>query len=678
MLLFALQWDETAQRFAIPKPTGGTSRAKQTKARIASQVMVVAGSIVDCGISSEGISVQPYFANTLIVKETSANILLEGILRTFPFDFENGAAMAALATQADMLVISLTVDRASANLLMAKWVASVCCNLPPNILPWCELCGAHGAALVKAKSPLVKGLSAALCSFTHWMRFSKNVDVLTAEIRFQISQNFEVRRAPCTEEFKQPGMRLIKAIYGGEQSSALWRWDEKRGRFVETPFLCDLQGLCSVTTFGGDGPAWVRHCYVTEDPPEARSGQQVGVACCRSSAESIQKIADQVLNLCAGRAWQVAHLQRWTNVSSVCRRFAMLSAAGNILIGSLRGVKTHWGLADGLAAELARVVDADRNDFSPRNKLRLLRIVQGLSADDARVHMAIATITGDMVDKVLFSILGGPQRPRVPISALVDPVTSPIVECQCNLRQCLEKFDDQVGDENTPSPWLLFNLLGGRREGTNHRVEARRAVLQLSAALLDYFELRMQKPPYRLLWLTTDIVPLEQKNKVVSEFFEEPEECLPLFCSRLRAAYPSEERFKASPSPQGLGSAEHPHERGASEGDGGEHSRTMGAGQGEPGAVGLVGVSGRQPGAQAKRRRHLGQGADHLSGEGLCCALLPFDESEALDRLVCCRRVHEAIARIFTWPRIGALQPEAACWQRFDHRPALSRSRGVC
>lgn len=506
VLMFSVQWDETAQRFRASRPetVGGKPTAKTTGAPLAAQVMVISGRMLGINMLGDGVSDDPYFASTLVVAETSANILAEGLIRSLPFAFEDPEAMQALAFRSEFVVFSMTVDRASSNLTVARWAASTCVGLPSNILPWCEFCGAHGVALVKTKAPMVKDLAVALCSFTHWMRYARNVDVLSTEVRHQISARLQIRREPCTEEFRAPGMRLIRLLYGGTDTSALWRWDRRQERWAKTPLLIDLLELCSVSTFAGDDAPWVHHCFVAEGSVEALAGRAVGGPCCASVQESVDKVAEKVLNLCAGRAWQIAKVQRWTNVGSVCRRFAMLAATGNVLIKSLRAVKTHWGLSEGLEASLRRMVEADAGEFSGQNKLRLLKIVQGFSSPDVGAHLAICMATTAALDKLLSSILGGGAgSPRVTLGELAHPISSPIVVCQRFLAGLLFEFrpETAAAEGSEEQAWLLFGVLGGRSTDEQHRLQARRAVLQLSAAVVDYFELRMQQPPYRLFWL---------------------------------------------------------------------------------------------------------------------------------------------------------------------------------
>jgi hypothetical protein len=70
------------------------------------------------------------------------------------------------------------------------------------------------------------------------------------------------------------------------------------------------------------------------------------------------------------------------------------------------------GLSDGLSPTLTRSIEADVNDFSSRNKLRLLKIVRVMSDANYTAQLAMNVATMDACDKLLFAILGGPGKPR--------------------------------------------------------------------------------------------------------------------------------------------------------------------------------------------------------------------------------------------------------------------------
>ena len=172
------------------------------------------------------------------------------------------------------------------------------------------------------------------------------------------------------------------------------------------------------------------------------------------------------------------------------------------------------GLSDGLVATLTRNIEADVNDFSSRNKLRLLQIVRVMPDANYTAQLAINMATMDVCDKLLFAILGGPGKPRASLGHLVHPTQPPITMCQFRLYDLLMNFTDVPHGEAGAS-WLIFKWLCGKFHEATHRLEARRSILQISAAMTDYFELRMAKAPYRLFGILHEVVPQRDKLRVV-------------------------------------------------------------------------------------------------------------------------------------------------------------------
>ena len=181
-LLFAFQWDETSQKFrSLAKRSARCERA--TTSSTAAQVMVRSGQIVNLGGADQAILSDPYFMRSMVLDETSSNFILVAVLRALPFNLEDRDAVAEVCGSSNEFILSMTSDRASQNIVIAGWVAKTCQVLPPNILPWSELCAAHGCALVKTRAPTLKSLAASLCSFTSWVRYSRNTEVLRAAIK---------------------------------------------------------------------------------------------------------------------------------------------------------------------------------------------------------------------------------------------------------------------------------------------------------------------------------------------------------------------------------------------------------------------------------------------------------------------------------------------------------------
>jgi hypothetical protein len=303
VIMFACQWDETSQKFR-PLSSCGSS-GWTTRQALAHQTMVFLGSMVQLRASEATIRSEPCFARTLTVSETSANFLLEGLLRCLPFEVAN---MGEFARSSEAFIFSITVDRASANLLSAAWLAQQIAMCPSRVLPWAEFCCAHGVALAKKRAHELKELSTSMTSMTHWLKYRRNVEALQQEIAVLVADSFEVRFGEPDDEFTERGRTLLNVLYGGDHNDALWRWDKKRSTYVPTELKTDLEKFCEIAALRSDGPRWVHFCRVRSGSAEATQGKRVGDRCCASRQESLQKVVDCVLKLAVGRA--LAYLLR--------------------------------------------------------------------------------------------------------------------------------------------------------------------------------------------------------------------------------------------------------------------------------------------------------------------------------------------------------------------------------
>ena len=535
-LVFAGQWDETSQKFRSLRKVGDHGE-RITYQALAHQVMVFSGAITVEGRVKDGISTEPFFVRSMVLCETSTNFLLEGVLRSLPFAFENVEQMTKLCASNDCFVFIVVVDRASANSLSAAWLAETISTWPRNALPWCEYCSAHGCALVKGRAGLLKEMSTALRGFTHWVKYSRNCDALMAELRVIVSMSFEVRPGSPEAGFVETGQRLVHHLFGGDSSAPLFAFDKAKQKVVPTAVKKDLDAFCRVASFAKEGPRWIHWCSVLPDSPEVERGLRVGAPCCTSRSEALNKVVAVVSTLCVARAWKQACESRWTHVTSTLRRFCLCNANGCTLIQALRSIKAHWGLSTDLVAMLAREVAADHNAFPAKNKLRLLRITQSFGKDHVVQQLAVSFITTAPLDDMLFAILGGPDHKRAKLKALLHPFDSPIVLCQAKLLALMSELSNDDG-ETLAEAWELLSMLGGRPDDVALRLEVRRACLQLSCGVLDIFEMRYQRSPYNLVKTRLLDVPEPAKATAVDEFFAEPLLCQPLFSRRLREMFP--------------------------------------------------------------------------------------------------------------------------------------------
>jgi hypothetical protein len=176
-------------------------------------------------------------------------------------------------------------------------------------------------------------------------------------------------------------------------------------------------------------------------------------------------------------------------------------------------VKTHWQLDAALIPSLAREVAADNGNFPSRNKLRLLRVVQHMAKDLFSVYAALSFTASSTVDAVMFAVLGDSQHTRANMQTMVDPISSPISQCQANLLALLSEFAKASAPNEFTDRWSLLGFCGGNvADNVELRMEARKVVLQLSAGLLDVMEMRWCKPPYTLAVLSCPDAPVASKK----------------------------------------------------------------------------------------------------------------------------------------------------------------------
>ena len=105
---------------------------------------------------------------------------------------------------------------------------------------------------------------------------------------------------------------------------------------------------------------------------------------------------------------------------------------------------------------------------------------------------------------------------------------------QAHLCELLQDFAPQAAS------WIVLHVAGGDFQDGSVRRFARAQLFQLSASLLEHFELKWSQPPYSLLPLLEDAVPLGEKRRRARSFLQDrPGHCLSLFLRRLRSNFPS-------------------------------------------------------------------------------------------------------------------------------------------
>ena len=180
------------------------------------------------------------------------------------------------------------------------------------------------------------------------------------------------------------------------------------------------------------------------------------------------------------------------------------------------------------------MIAADKDDFSSRQKLRLLRVCSQLCPATAAVDLAIVFNCLLCVDLMLYDLLGdGNTKKKATLADLCCGSESPISKAQARI---VEKL--QAWGADGPS-WRLLTCVGASPWDVRAAMMAKSELLLLSAALVDHFELRMSRPPYTLIRLLNPEISQVEQRRIVLEFLRAPVHCLSLLCRRLRELCPT-------------------------------------------------------------------------------------------------------------------------------------------
>ena len=542
-LMVTFQWDETSQRL---KPILGRClpASRTNRSQAGAQIMVLSGGMhvseavpaLHAEASQHKLTVHPWFARSLRLEAQDANFILAGILKSLPFEFDSPDSMNELMMNYDVMIISVGMDRAAANQVVVRWMCDHAYHRlqHPNLLIHVEPCALHGIALVKSRAKVSRSVAAALFSFTRWVRISKNHEALAMALYKVIESRLTVRQEARPAELRQRGEALVKALYGEFESEHFWK-KNKTGEAYKTTLLTNLEDICKVHDFGSADPFVFWNSVAEGSDDHVVSGKRIGATVTRDRKEMVNRIARPMLDFLSGNAWVAATESRWTNFFRVLRRFTIVCAANRLLLEALKDVKTSLALEDSLEASLAKLVAADRNDFSSTNKLRLLRITKVLCTGNTLMSLAIMAEAQLPVERMQSKVFGA-DRSRPSLLDLINPAFSPIIKCQAELLELLQHFGPH------DRSWQLLSALQGDFAADAIRKAARKEVLQITCGMFEMFVLRMSEVPYKLAWLTLDVVDadLQTKRKIVKEFFGTPVACLPFFCRRLREVFTTE------------------------------------------------------------------------------------------------------------------------------------------
>lgn len=525
-----VQWDETSQRLRPFKDTKGGARS--TRMHVASQVMVCSGffrtSVHERG-GNTSITEDPWHARPLRLFGQDTNYILHGLATALPIGFST-RTVEDILSKSDAFLVCIAMDRASVNFTSAAWITQwLRDEFGDRAMVYPELCVSHGCSLVKQRCPVSKGLATSLYSFTRWLRVSRNFDDFSQAIHDLIAENMEVRQEQRPVNAFADSMRVVECLYGCQSSTFLWRANSK-GKLEKTRLLQDLESLCKVIDLSACGKSIIFFNLVGPESDEHLvEGKSVGSQITASREEAVERVAEALLSVLMGSAWVTCTESRWTHVATTVKRFLLGMAPFSLLVGAMRYVQVRWDLNMTMEEELAALIKQDAQDFSSRNKVRLLRMIRTFDQPHVKCHLCLLLIVGGCVENVQYALLGHAKaRARARLGDLLHPGKSPIVQCQRDLYALAQDFHSRDG-----SPWFLLAIFGIDFGDQKVRMEARRHILQLSAGMLHVFELRYAGWPHQLAWLTfPESTPLV-KQTVFRAFRRHSKDCLDSFSRSL-------------------------------------------------------------------------------------------------------------------------------------------------
>ena len=203
----------------------------------------------------------------------------------------------------------------------------------------------------------------------------------------------------------------------------------------------------------------------------------VGDKCCECLEEAVEKVHQPVHNWICQRAWEVAAESRWSHSTGLLLRYFLGGLAKRTLPRSLSSVQVNWGLDHSMAFTLAKLIAADKEDWSARSKLRLLRLVEVLCPRSAMAYMAAHLQAVRHVDAIMFASLGdkSKHKPPITLAEFVLPGTSPIENALRNLLDMCENW-------RPCKQWALLSASGMNMwDDADLRQRARKQCFQLSA-----------------------------------------------------------------------------------------------------------------------------------------------------------------------------------------------------
>ena len=488
---------------------------------------------------------EPMIRPALLLEQQTADFLCEGVLRHYPVDICEPQALQRLAEYNDLVILSKCCDRASANFAFLGWFWSVLAqgSAPTTILPWAEPCSAHGVALVKSRPKGSKEVIAKSHSLQALLHNWRTLEAFRKAIVQIISSRLEQRHEQRPAASKDASARFVKALFPeGEPGVVDYMYKvNKNGEKTPKPFWKDVQELALLWefSFSNDEDEKIIH-YCCAEPNSwacTKEGRRPGQPCCQNREEAVERMATPLINILVHGPWDRSAANRWNYALKILRLIIVGFFSGGVLPMALKELKFCWDVADNMTAQLAALVAKNTEDWSSKNKLKLLKICKVFCAAGVEAKIAITVHIIVVVDRMLYSILGDGSRKRASLFSLVSEEKSIICSCKEELLRLLEDWG-RCG-EAEHSSWDLYQFSRNSFMSQEHKAFARQELLQSGCSILEHFELRLSRPPYTILKFMDDAVSSDRKREVADEFVHAPKHCISLFGVRVQEQCPT-------------------------------------------------------------------------------------------------------------------------------------------
>ena len=239
---------------------------RQSHAKSATQVLMQTGRL--CVSESNGCdwartADEPILSRATFLATTSADCIVEAILRRYPIPLADAAVVAALGGSTGSVVVAFSHDRAASNYVVLRWICSQLSlpAIPRNIYPHAEACVLHGLQLVRMRPAAGKPLVGAAFSLTRFFRNWRSTQGVRSEIIAFVRSRLEIVRAPCPDGIAKRDEAVLQVLFGDRPAPAVGQPTDTQS---ERKFREDLHTLLRLVPLSREG---LRHYCVPADVP---------------------------------------------------------------------------------------------------------------------------------------------------------------------------------------------------------------------------------------------------------------------------------------------------------------------------------------------------------------------------------------------------------------------------